>query len=50
MVNLIVTELAVIEVTARGLVLKEIAAETTVDAVRAATGAELIVEGVPATF
>jgi 3-oxoacid CoA-transferase subunit B len=49
-VNLIVTELAVIEVTARGLVLKEIAAETTVDAVRAATGAELIVEGVPATF
>jgi 3-oxoacid CoA-transferase subunit B len=49
-VNLIVTELAVIEVTARGLVLKEIAAETTVDAVRAVTGAELIVEGVPATF
>ena len=49
-VNLIVTELAVIEVTARGLVLKEVAAETTVDAVRAATGAELIVEGSPATF
>ena len=49
-VNLIVTELAVIEVTARGLELKEVAAETTVDAVRAATGAELIVEGTPATF
>jgi 3-oxoacid CoA-transferase subunit B len=49
-VNLIVTELAVIEVTARGLVLKEIAAGTTVDAVRAATGAELIVEGTPAAF
>ena len=49
-VNLIVTELAVIEVTPRGLELKEIAAETTVDAVRAATGAELIVEGTPATF
>jgi len=49
-VNLIVTELAVIEVTPRGLELKEIAAETTIDAVRAATGAELIVEGTPATF
>jgi 3-oxoacid CoA-transferase subunit B len=49
-VNLIVTELAVIEVTARGLVLKEIASETTVDTVRAATGAELIVEGTPPTF
>jgi 3-oxoacid CoA-transferase subunit B len=49
-VNLIVTELAVIEVTPRGLELKEIAAETTVDAVRAATGAELIVEGTPTTF
>ena len=49
-VNMIVTELAVIEVTPRGLVLKEIASETTVDAVRAATGAELIVDGTPATF
>ena len=49
-VNMIVTELAVIEVTRRGLVLKEIASETTVDAVRAATGAELIVDGTPATF
>jgi 3-oxoacid CoA-transferase subunit B len=49
-VNLIVTELAVIEVTPRGLELKEIAAETTIDAVRAATGAEPIVEGTPATF
>ena len=44
-VNLIVTELAVIEVTPRGLVLKEIASDTTLDAVRKATGAELIVEG-----
>src|ERR687884_464604 len=41
-VNLIVTELAVIEVTERGLVLKEIASDTTVDNVRAATGAALI--------
>ena len=49
-VNLIVTELAVIEVTPRGLVLKEIASDTTLDAVRKATGAELIVEGTPGTF
>jgi 3-oxoacid CoA-transferase subunit B len=49
-VNLIVTELAVIEVTARGLVLKEISSDATVDAVRRATGAELIVEAAPATF
>ena len=49
-VNLIITELAVIEVTPRGLVLKEIAADTTVDAVRKATGAELIVDGAPVVF
>ncbi|MCU1384032.1 MAG: Succinyl-CoA--3-ketoacid-CoA transferase [Acidobacteria bacterium] len=49
-VNLIITELAVVEVTPRGLVLKEIASDTTIDIVRAATGAELIVEGTPATF
>src|SRR3954452_25401482 len=49
-VNLIITELAVIEVTPRGLVLKEIAADTTVEKVRAATGAELIVDGTLAIF
>src|SRR5690349_1107878 len=49
-VNLIVTELAVIEVTDRGLLLKEIAADTTLEKVRAATGADLIVNGTPATF
>jgi 3-oxoacid CoA-transferase subunit B len=49
-VQLIVTELAVIEVTPRGLVLKEIAPDTTVDAVRTATGATLIVEAAPARF
>src|SRR3954449_2056875 len=49
-VNMIVTELAVIEVTTRGLVLKEIAADTTLDAVRKATGAELIVDGTPPVF
>jgi acyl CoA:acetate/3-ketoacid CoA transferase beta subunit len=43
-VNLIVTELAVIEVTSRGLELKEIASDTTVEKVRAATGTALIVE------
>ncbi len=49
-VNLIVTELAVIEVTPRGLLLKEIASETTLEKVRAATGADLIVDGTPAVF
>jgi len=42
-VNRIVTELAVIDVTDHGLVLKEIANDTTVDAVTAATGAKLTV-------
>ena len=42
-VNLIVTEMGVIEVAREGLVLREVAPDTTVDAVRAATGAELIV-------
>jgi 3-oxoacid CoA-transferase subunit B len=49
-VNLIVTELAVIEITPRGLLLKEVASDTTLDAVRKATGADLIVDGTPATF
>ena len=42
-VNRIVTEMAVIDVTAHGLVLREIANDTTVDAVIAATGATLTV-------
>src|SRR5207248_4826954 len=42
-VDLIVTEQAVIEVTTAGLLLREIAADTTVAAVTAATGARLIV-------
>src|SRR5919199_1539136 len=46
-VNQIVTELAVIDVTDRGLVLREIASHTTLDKVRAATGAELTVDGRP---
>ena len=49
-VNMIVTELAVIDVTVEGLVLKEIAADTTVEAVRKATGAELIISGNPGVF
>jgi 3-oxoacid CoA-transferase subunit B len=49
-VNQIVTEMAVIDVTPRGLVLKEVASDTTIDAVRAATGATLIVDGTPGTF
>jgi 3-oxoacid CoA-transferase subunit B len=40
-VNLIVTDMAVIEVGPRGLVLREIAPDTTVEAVRKATGTEL---------
>ena len=42
-VNMIVTEMAVIDVTAAGLVLREIAADTTVEQVKAATGAALVV-------
>jgi 3-oxoacid CoA-transferase subunit B len=49
-VHMIVTELAVIEVTDRGLLLKEIASDTSVDQVRAATGADLVVEGPIKTF
>jgi 3-oxoacid CoA-transferase subunit B len=44
-VDLIVTELAVIEVTPRGLALREVADGVTEDAVRRATGAPLLVEG-----
>jgi 3-oxoacid CoA-transferase subunit B len=49
-VNLIVTELAVIEVTDRGLVLKEIASDTTVEKVKQATGADLLVPAAPGIF
>jgi len=49
-VNMIVTELAVIEVTPGGLALKEVAADSTVEQVRAATGAPLLVDGMPGTF
>lgn len=42
-VNMIITELAVIEVTDKGLVLKELGPEATVEEVVAATEAELII-------
>jgi 3-oxoacid CoA-transferase subunit B len=49
-VHMIVTEMAVIDVTPRGLALREIASDTTVDAVRKATGATLHVDREPGTF
>jgi 3-oxoacid CoA-transferase subunit B len=44
-VDLIITEMAVIEVVPTGLRLKEIATDTTIEAVQTATEARLIVEG-----
>ncbi|MGH9175264.1 MAG: CoA transferase subunit B [Vicinamibacterales bacterium] len=49
-VHQIVTELAVIDVTPKGLVLREIASDTTVDQVKAATGASLHVGGAIGSF
>src|SRR5438105_8996543 len=49
-VNLIVSELAVIDVTADGLLLREIAADTTLKQVHAATGARLHVSKGLKTF
>jgi 3-oxoacid CoA-transferase subunit B len=49
-VNQIVTELAVIEVTAKGLLLREVASDASVEQVRAATGATLHLDGTPGTF
>jgi 3-oxoacid CoA-transferase subunit B len=49
-VSLIVTELAVIEVTPAGLLLREIAGDTTVEQVQAATGAQLILAEKVGTF
>jgi len=49
-VSLIVTDMAVIEVTPDGLVLKEVAAGTTVEQVKAATAADLIIPAEVGTF
>jgi 3-oxoacid CoA-transferase subunit B len=46
-VDTIVTELAVMDITPKGLVLKELAEGVTVAEVQAATGATLVVEGEP---
>ena len=49
-VHTIVTDLAVIDVTPSGLVLREIGADTTIEAVRAATGAALFIDAPPGVF
>jgi len=43
-VNRIITELAVIDVTSEGLVLREIAADTSIEEIKSKTGAPLIVD------
>ena len=49
-VNVIVTEKAVIDVVPHGLRLREVSADTTIDAVKAATGALLMVPADVRTF
>jgi 3-oxoacid CoA-transferase subunit B len=49
-VHQIITELAVIDVTPKGLVLREVAADSSVDQVKAATGATLVIDGEPGSF
>ena len=49
-VNTIVTEMAVVDVTPEGLVLKEVAADTTIEKVVAATGAALVIPEKVGTF
>jgi 3-oxoacid CoA-transferase subunit B len=49
-VNLIVTEMSVLEVTPEGLILREVASDTTVERVQAATGVKLIVPEQVGTF
>ena len=49
-VTMIVTEMAVIDVTPDGFKLRDLAEDATLDQLRAATGAQLIVEGTPGTY
>ncbi|MBV8748681.1 MAG: CoA transferase subunit B [Candidatus Eremiobacteraeota bacterium] len=49
-VQKIITDLATIDITPNGLVLREVAPGVSVDDVRAATGAPLALEGEPATM
>jgi 3-oxoacid CoA-transferase subunit B len=49
-VSRIITDLAVIDITATGLVLRELAPGVTFDQVQAATGVPLLVEGDPITI
>ena len=49
-VSRIITDLAVIDVTAAGLVLREVAEDSSVEAVRAATAAPLLLDGEPLRF
>ena len=49
-VHHIVTELAVIDVTPKGLVLREIAADTTVEHVKSATDGSLLIDREPGVF
>ncbi|MEO6991587.1 MAG: CoA transferase subunit B [Candidatus Baltobacteraceae bacterium] len=46
-VDRVVTDLAVIDVTSRGLVLRELAPNVRIDDVRAASGSTLVLEGAP---
>ena len=49
-VTMIVTEMAVIDVTPDGFKLRDLAEDATLEQVRAATGAQLIVKGMPGTY
>ena len=49
-VHRIVTDLAVLDVTSEGLVLRELAAGATLEALRAATGAAIVVPGCVGSF
>ena len=49
-VTMVVTEMAVIDITPAGFKLRDLAADATLDQVRAATGAPLIVDGTPGAY